>query len=276
MAEHWQAAQRCPRGYRLLIRHSIAAEVASTIYCARLFAKPLHAVSSMDLRNVEIEASELLRRIWRDRYHLWADRDITPLQARDPRIAALICGFDYYELPNLGDPIFIQRGIGPKIAGLIDRQANRIAVSQEFSSTVQLFTGAHEIGHLVLHSGEVMHRDRALDGRPQSGPRSPEEREADFFAACFLMPRKLVSEYFRKQFLCGDQLHFDDTIAYHIDANNIENLMYAPQDSLERELGLARCQRFNGKRIISLAEQFGVSSLAMALRIKELGLVRWP
>ncbi len=231
---------------------------------------------SMNVRQIEFEASELLRRIWRDRFQLWSDRDITPLEVRAPRMAALVCGFDFHELPNLGDPKFIQRGVGPKIAGLIDRQTNRIAISQEFSPTVQLFTGAHEIGHLVLHTGEIMHRDRAMDGRPLGGLRTLEEREADFFAACFLMPAKLVIEFFKKQFLCGERLHFDDTVAYHVDAHNIENLLYAPQDSLERELALARCQRFNGIRIVSLAQQFGVSDFSMALRLKELGLVRWP
>lgn len=34
-----------------------------------------------------------------------------------------------------------------------------------------------------------MHRERTLDGRPVSGQRSREEREADFFAPCFLMPQ---------------------------------------------------------------------------------------
>ncbi|MGY4494879.1 ImmA/IrrE family metallo-endopeptidase [Pseudomonas sp. TE3610] len=230
----------------------------------------------MDMSQVEVEASELLRRIWRDRYYLWGNRDITPLEARDPRMAAVACGFDYQEYPNLGDPKFIQGGVGPKIAGLIDRQANRIAVSQEFSPAVKLFTGAHEIGHLVLHKGEVMHRDRALDGRPLPGIREPEEREADFFAACFLMPAKLLIDRFGKQFFCKDQLHFDDTVAYHVDANNIEGLLDASVDSLERELALARCQRFNNVRIVSLSEQFGVSDSAMALRLKELELVRWP
>lgn len=109
------------------------------------------------------------------------NREITPLQARDPRKEALAYGFEYREFPDLGDPKFIRGGSGPKIAGLIDRQANRIAISQEFSPTVKLFTGAHEIGHLVLHQGEVMHRDRAPDGRPVSGPRNREEREADLF-----------------------------------------------------------------------------------------------
>lgn len=198
------------------------------------------------------------------------------MEARDPQIAALVCGFDYKLLPNLGEPVFNQRGVGPKVAGLIDRQANRIAISLEFSPTIQVFTGAHEIGHLVLHQGQVMHRDRALDGRPLSGPRSQEEKEADFFAACFLMPDLLVRSAFKELFFCGELLQFDDTVAYHLDPTDTNNLLYASDDSLERELALARCQRFNGRPFFSLAEQFGVSVTAMALRIKELGLVRWP
>lgn len=105
----------------------------------------------MDMPSIEQEAFELLRMLWRDRYHLGGDQDITPLQARDSRKAALAYGFEYRVLRNLGDPKFIQGGSGPKIAGLFDRQANRIAISQEFSPTVKLFTGAHEIGHLALH-----------------------------------------------------------------------------------------------------------------------------
>jgi Zn-dependent peptidase ImmA (M78 family) len=248
----------------------------NTTYWVIFIKLTLHAVRGMDMMMIEKEASELLRMLWRDRYQLWGDREITPFQARDPRMAALAYGFDYQEFPNLGDPKFIQGGSGPKIAGLIDRQAGRIAISQEFSPTVKLFTGAHEIGHLALHTGEVMHRDRALDGRPFGGPRGREEREADFFAACFLMPAKLVIDRFEHQFFCKGQLHFDDTVAYHVDANNLEGLLDACADSLERELALSRCRRFNNISVVSLAEQFSVSDSAMALRLKELGLVRWP
>lgn len=233
-------------------------------------------VLAMNRQLIEREANDLLRTIWRDRFHLWPDQEISALQARDPRMAALIYGFEYHELPNLGDPMFIQRGVGPRIAGLIDRQANRIAISREFPEHVQLFTGAHEIGHLIMHKGEVMHRDRALDGSPLSQPRSAEEREADHFAACFVMPGKLVTEAFHWQFLCSGQFQFNDTTAFHVDPNQMHHLIYASRDSLDRELALARCQRFNGNRILSLSQQFGVSDSAMALRIKELDLIRWP
>lgn len=228
----------------------------------------------MNRASIEQKATDLLNDIYRDRLFHWPDRTVSPIDIREPRVAALVCGYDYQVHPNLGDPKFSRNNA--RIAGLIDRQSSRIAVSSEFGPAVQLFTGAHEIGHLLLHEDAVMHRDRALDGRPLESARPRQEREADYFAACFLIPSKLLMDRFRRAFLCNEQFFFTDTSAYHLDPSGSGRLLYAEQDSLERELALARCERFNGRMFISLARQFGVSDSAMALRIKELGLVRWP
>jgi Zn-dependent peptidase ImmA (M78 family) len=61
-----------------------------------------------------------------------------------------------------------------------------------------------------------------------------------------------------------------------ISCKSPDRLLYASKDSGERELGLARCTQFNNRNLVSLAQQFGVSDSAMAIRIKELELVRWP
>lgn len=52
------------------------------------------------------------------------------------------------------------------------------------------FIVAHEYAHFVLHKNEhtqFAHRDTDKKN-------TPEEREADYFARCLLMPRKLVSD----------------------------------------------------------------------------------
>ncbi len=85
----------------------------------------------------------------------------------------------------------------------------------EFGDKVQLFTGAHEIGHLVLHEDTVMHRDRAFDGSPLQAPRAPAERQADRFAACFLMPQKLLRERFEFMFCCKWEIAPDLTKCLH-------------------------------------------------------------
>ncbi|QKS80979.1 ImmA/IrrE family metallo-endopeptidase [Pseudomonas bijieensis] len=225
---------------------------------------------------IEKAATDLLMQIYRDRRYLWPDQDVIPMMMRSPSIAALVCGYDFQVHSTLGDTQFNRHNTGTRIAGLIDRQSIKIAVATEFGEKVQLFTGAHEIGHLVLHENTVMHRDRAFDGSPLQIPRPPAERQADRFAACFLMPQKLVRERFEFMFCCSGQLRFSDVIAYHLDPINPDRLLYAPKESKERELALARCTRFNNRNLVSLAQQFGVSDSAMAIRIKELDLVRWP
>jgi hypothetical protein len=52
---------------------------------------------------------------------------------------------------------------------------------------------------------------------------------------------------------------FDDTVACHVDASNLEGLLDACADSFERELALSSCRRFNNISIVSQAEQFSVS-----------------
>lgn len=230
----------------------------------------------MNEAHIEKAATDLLMQIYRDRRYLWPDQDVPPMMMRSPRIAAMVCGYDYHEHPTLGDTHFNRHNAGTRIAGLIDRQSNKIAVATEFGDKVQLFTGAHEIGHLVLHEDTIMHRDRAFDGSHLQTPRAPAEIQADRFAACFLMPQKLVRERFEFMFCCKGQLRFSDVIAYHLDPNNPDRLLYSPKESGERELALARCTRFNNQHLVSLAQQFGVSDSAMAIRLKELELVRWP
>lgn len=59
---------------------------------------------------------------------------------------------------------------------------------------------AHELGHALLHVGlEAMHRDRPVDGPYNST--DIKERQANKFAACFLMPSKLVEITFEQLFL---------------------------------------------------------------------------
>ena len=183
----------------------------------------------MNEAHIEKAATDLLMQIYRDRRYLWPDQDVPPMMMRSPRIAAMVCGYDYHEHPTLGDTHFNRHNTGTRIAGLIDRQSNKIAVATEFGDKVQLFTGAHEIGHLVLHEDTIMHRDRAFDGSHLQTPRAPAERQADRFAACFLMPQKLVRERFEFMFCCKGQLRFSDVIAYHLDPNNPDRLLYSPK-----------------------------------------------
>jgi hypothetical protein len=121
----------------------------------------------------------------------------------------------------------------------------------------------------------TLHRDFPIDGADRR-PRDPVEREADYFAAMFLMPAHMVTKLFRLMY-GTDKLVFNDTVAYNLSPANSDALVQADEDSLARERALGSSRSFARKRYEnSLAGMFKVSEGAMAIRIKELGLVEWP
>ncbi len=214
--------------------------------------------------------------IWGHRESLFPHRQVTALQILEPAVLAHVLGAEYLELDNLSDQVFSFRGKNFKVGGLVDRQAGKIAVSTECSMEATRFTGAHELGHWILHPEQTMHRDIALDGSQVNSVKPPFEKEADFFAATFLMPEKLVLHYFQESFQTELPFVFHETHAFHVCPQRADMLVHAQPNTLERELALARCRSFGGRPFASLAETFRVSNMAMAIRLKELNLVQWP
>ncbi|HCS79336.1 TPA: hypothetical protein DIV55_06395 [Patescibacteria group bacterium] len=81
------------------------------------------------------------------------------------------------------------------IAGAYKRLDNTIFVNSDDPYPRQVFTIAHELGHHFLHNDkneEVFLRTALtkLDGQ-----NSPQESEANWFAASLLMPKKLILKY---------------------------------------------------------------------------------
>ena len=76
-----------------------------------------------------------------------------------------------------------------------------IGVNKSHHPNRQRFTIAHEIGHLVLHKGEMVHLDSGraafmIDLRDSESSKGEDndEREANLFAAELLMPAKFLRE----------------------------------------------------------------------------------
>lgn len=229
----------------------------------------------MDYKKIQEEVKALHKELWQNKELLWPGRSITPIQMLEPAVAAHVLGVEYVELPDLGNSQFSFRGQQFKVAGSLDRQLNRIAVSTEFERNTIRFTAAHEIGHWELHPDEVMHRDRPIAGL-STGIRDRKEKEADYYAACYLMPARLVADTFSKLFRTDIPLAINETVAFHLNPQDHQSLLLADSESLDRELAVARCESFAGQHFHSLSKYFRVSDLAMALRIKELKLIRWP
>lgn len=209
-------------------------------------------------------------------YEIWSRRDALfplgvppPLVMFQPDLAAKVLGLQYEYREGLG--CFGQRRDRFETAGMIDRRRGIIAVSTRFPYPTQRFTGAHEIGHYVMHPGEVMHRDRPIYDITNY-VRKPMEQEADYFAACFLAPKKLVEERFAAHFLKAP-LPLNEDVAWNLLGEASHELLGPSAGSLDFAAAVAGAKTFNGKRFTSLAEYFGISVSAMAIRLQELGLL---
>ena len=183
----------------------------------------------MDRNGIELKARELQVQIWRDRATLFPMGVPTPLGMLEPDIAVAVLGFSYQISEGLG-----RWGQGRdqfEIAGLLDQQRQLIAVSTKFEYPTMRFTGAHEVGHVALnHPHRVMHRDRPVF-QIHTRQRDTLEQEADYFAACFLAPEKLVVAAFKERFISGPRLPLTDTVAFHLCGESGHALMRAGPDS---------------------------------------------
>lgn len=224
---------------------------------------------------IEQKVRELQRCIWKNRNELWPDGvPDDPVQLLDPSIAAKYIGYEFEEAEFLGE--FCAKGTDKEIAGIIDHLQKRISLSRNFKNNIRRFTAAHELGHALLHEPQsaVMHRDRPIDGSSKSNePRATIEKEADKFATYFLMPEKLVRARFRQAFGVDVFVLNDDT-AFALNPTNPDELFDYCRTTRNLAKILASIEHYNGRYMCSLANQFAVSVVAMAIRIEELGLVR--
>ncbi len=130
---------------------------------------------------------------------------------------------------------------------MVVKKTKIIFVNANLRLSRKNFTTAHELGHHFL--GHALQNGTILcDKNAVFGQNKPEqEKEADYFAACFLMPENLVkqkrAEFFRK---CPQQT----------------SLFSADQQQEQQH----QLQRY-------LSEHFQVSMEAMGYRLGELQLV---
>ncbi len=233
----------------------------------------LLGIRSSKTRKTDAEVERFVRNIYRQMWEKRADLfpdylRRSPIDMLDPIAALQLLGYKVDFVGALGTIA----GTGARlsnVAGLIDKASRQVLLATGLSPAVSNFTAAHELGHALMHEFEGMHRDKPMDGG--SCAKDPKEREAELFATHFLMPKKLVSQYFEEVFGEAPFL-LDEGRRYALSAS-FPSKNWGPKTlrDLSRVLGAA--ERFNGFSFVSLANRFRVSREAMAIRLEQLALV---
>lgn len=224
----------------------------------------------MDMRKIEAEAYQLHKEIYKAQKTLFPIH-AHPLTMLRPEIAAQVLGIDYVPLNRITTDQF-----GLEVAGLLDLPDQTMYISQWFNYKIQRFTAAHECGHAMLHahlaSAGHMHRDLPNPDM-RMYKRTLEEQEADYFAACYLIPKKILLTEFEARF-GKPPLRLNQTTAFHLAGSSSSDLFIEPSGGLRFPMAVATRNTYNGYGFKSLVEEFGVSPTAMAIRLRELELVR--
>jgi len=222
-------------------------------------------------KEIELLARQVQIQIWERRSELFPDfMSRSPVDMLDPVAALRLLGYKVDIADALGYLPGTTRPLN--VAGLIDKPNRQVLLSGGFSTAVRNFTAAHELGHAVMHEFSGMHRDKPLDG--SSGSLDPQEREAEKFAAFFLMPQKLVSRTFEQVF-GGTPFELNDDTRFALSGALPNPARWQPKSLRDLTRLLSSASRFNGSNIVPLGNQFRVSREAMAIRLEQLALVRW-
>ncbi len=224
--------------------------------------------------NIEGIVRQLQNTIWKYRNVIWKhDTPEIEIDILKPEIVLeKILGFQFNQPTTLG--IHEIQGKQINVAGLIDRKNKVVEISQDFPLEIQNFTAAHELGHALIHQQNGPHRDRALDGSGTLDHRNLQERQADKFAAYFLMPRKLVETKFKELFLTNRFKISDETV-FALEATSVSEFMKKCNSLRALSVILASAEYYDNVNFDSISKQFHVSVGAMAIRLEELKLVEF-
>jgi Zn-dependent peptidase ImmA (M78 family) len=177
-------------------------------------------------------------------------------------------------------------GLNPDILGAIFFDQKRIVIDESLDPNENpamegryRYTAAHEVGHWCLHRG-LFGKDPAQaalfpgPGTPAVICRSSQAKErvewqADFYASCLLMPRKLVMAAWDEMFPDRKPRVIAPVIPIEhpfVEIARIECWIPGAEFTETDDQALGRFAK-------PLAEQFLVSPIAMRIRLEKLGLL---
>ena len=236
--------------------------------------KGSHEDERVPRKSIETIVRALQIQLWEHRSTLFSHtEEIDPLDVLDPFVALRGIGFQAELVETLGE--YQCNGELFEIAGIIDTHDKCVRISRQLPRPIRNFTAAHELGHAVLHEGMGLHRDRPLDGSRSGYERDPMEKDADLFAGCFLIPRRSARNAFKEAFRTR-QFEINEETAFAMNFGNADEFRSSCRSIRDLSRRLASAETYGGHSFNSLAVQFRVSVEAMAIRLEELKLVRFP
>lgn len=170
----------------------------------------LRGLTKLEKRNIEKKASELLKR-----YGYIDGQDKYIDSVKIARSLGFIVG-ESKKLPDQEDGfIFVHP----------DNDLKIIAVNNNRSSEDKRFIVAHEIGHFILHNKSL---DEQFMLREHIKGKNSDENDADYFAACLLMPYNS----FKEEASILRNIGYDE---YEI-ISKLQAIFHTNQESIKRRL----------------------------------------
>jgi len=234
-----------------------------------LFAE-IRSKNKISTPDIELYTSKFQKLIWRHRSTIWKKN--TPKEYIDilkpSKVFEKVLGYQCHEN--------IKFNKNDEIAGIIDQPKKLVLISNEYPVPIQNFTIAHELGHALLHEQSVLHRDKPVDGSKVEVRRNIEEFQADKFAALFLMPGELVRRVFKETFGV-EQFILNEDSTFFLTKGRMTMSQFRKEcrDVSGLALKLASADNYFSAPITPIAEKFGVSVGAMAIRLEELQLLKF-
>jgi Zn-dependent peptidase ImmA (M78 family) len=143
-----------------------------------------------------------------------------------------------------------------------------------YAPEVVNFTTAHELGHALLHDQVELHRDIPLDGSEILQNHSITERQANKFAAYFLMPGKTVIQLFYEIFQI-EIFEINELTSNKLGYKSPRELRKGIRNQRDLSRLIAKCEFYDFRPFNSLSKMFKVSVEAMAIRLEELNLIKF-
>jgi formiminotetrahydrofolate cyclodeaminase/Zn-dependent peptidase ImmA (M78 family) len=224
------------------------------------------------LKDSEIEelARKIQNTLWKYQELIWStNMPSDTLSILKPEKVLKFLKYAFHKVDTLG-----VNESNEEIAGIINNKEFTIQISTMYAPEVVNFTTAHELGHALLHDQVELHRDIPLDGSEILQNHSITERQANKFAAYFLMPGKTVIQLFYEIFQI-EIFEINELTSNKLGYKSPRELRKGIRNQRDLSRLIAKCEFYDFRPFNSLSKMFKVSVEAMAIRLEELNLIKF-